>query len=383
MALLEVKDLVTEFPTRKGVVRAVNGVTFSVDKGEILAVVGESGSGKSVTSLSIMRLLQEPGHVAGGSITFEGRDLLALSERDMEAIRGDRISMIFQEPMTSLNPVYRVGDQIVEAIQTHMDMNRKDAWARAVEMLRVVGIPSPEERAHDYPHQMSGGMRQRVMIAMALSCNPELLIADEPTTALDVTIQAQILDLIYKLRDEFNMAVLLITHDLGVVSEVADRVVVMYCGQVVEEASKFELFERPLHPYTLGLLNSIPRLEDESSERLYMIRGSVPNPLEMPPGCPFSDRCDRCFDRCRKEVPALSDIPGTGRRVRCFLYDDPEQVREAVEATERAHEAERAFLQGAAEAAASDAPGDGAAAADAGEPTVSESADTTDAKEVR
>ena len=334
MALLEVKDLVTEFPTRKGIVRAVNGVTFSIDRGEILAVVGESGSGKSVTSLSIMGLLQDPGHVAGGSITFDGKDLLAASEREMEAIRGDQISMIFQEPMTSLNPVYRVGDQIVEAIQTHTDMNKKDAWARAVEMLRVVGIPSPEERARDYPHQMSGGMRQRVMIAMALSCDPKLLIADEPTTALDVTIQAEILDLIYKLRDEFDMAVMLITHDLGVVSEVADRVVVMYCGQVVEEGEKVELFDYPLHPYTLGLLRSIPRLEDEQSERLYMIKGSVPNVLDMPPGCPFSDRCDRCFDRCRKEVPELRDVPGTDRRVRCFLYDDPSEVERAI-ATQR------------------------------------------------
>ncbi len=330
MALLEVKDLVTEFPTRKGIVRAVNGVTFSIDRGEILAVVGESGSGKSVTSLSIMGLLQDPGHVASGSITFDGKDLLAASEREMEAIRGDQISMIFQEPMTSLNPVYRVGDQIVEAIQTHTDMNKKDAWARAVEMLRVVGIPSPEERARDYPHQMSGGMRQRVMIAMALSCDPKLLIADEPTTALDVTIQAQILDLIYKLRDEFNMAVMLITHDLGVVSEVADRVVVMYCGQVVEEGEKVELFDYPLHPYTLGLLRSIPRLEDEQSERLYMIKGSVPNVLDMPSGCPFSDRCDRCFDRCRKECPELRAVPGTDRRVRCFLYDDSAEVERAL-----------------------------------------------------
>ena len=359
MALLEVRDLVTEFPTRKGVVRAVNGVTFDVESGEILAVVGESGSGKSVTSLSIMRLLQDPGHVASGSITFDGEDLLAASEAEMERVRGGQISMIFQEPMTSLNPVYRVGDQIVEAIRTHSDMSKKDAWARAVEMLRVVGIPSPEERARDYPHQMSGGMRQRVMIAMALSCDPKLLIADEPTTALDVTIQAQILDLIYKLRSEFNMAVLLITHDLGVVSEVADRVVVMYCGQVVEEGEKFELFEHPLHPYTLGLLKSIPRLEDEESERLYMIRGSVPNPLEMPPGCPFSDRCDRCFERCRTEVPELTSVPGTTRRVRCFLYDDAAEVERAVVATEAAHQVkakleaeERERIEAAAAAAA-------------------------------
>lgn len=320
--LLEVKDLRTEFPTRRGIVRAVDDVTFSVDAGETVAVVGESGSGKSVTSLSIMRLLQSPGHVAGGSIVFDGQNLLALSEKEMQQVRGDKISMIFQEPMTSLNPVYTVGDQIVEAIQLHTTMNKKDAWARAVEMLRLVGIPSPEDRARDYPHQMSGGMRQRVMIAMALSCNPKLLIADEPTTALDVTIQAQILDLIYKLREDLGMGVLLITHDLGVVSEVADRVVVMYCGEVVEQAEVDELFERPLHPYTLGLLNSIPRLEEEDQQRLYVIRGQVPNPLEMPSGCPFSDRCDRCMERCRTARPQLREIEGMpGRLVRCFLFD--------------------------------------------------------------
>ena len=303
-------------------VKAVNDVTFSVDKGETVAIVGESGSGKSVTSLSIMRLLQAPGHVAGGSITFDGQDLLALSDKDMEQVRGSKISMIFQEPMTSLNPVYRVGDQIVEAIQLHTDLNKKDAWERAVEMLRVVGIPSPEDRVRDYPHQMSGGMRQRVMIAMALCCNPQLLIADEPTTALDVTIQAQILDLIYKLREEFHMGVMLITHDLGVVSEVADRVVVMYCGQVVEQAEVTELFEKPLHPYTLGLLASIPRIEDDDNERLTTIRGTVPNPLHLPTGCPFSDRCNRCTERCRQEMPQLKPVPGTDRMCRCFVVED-------------------------------------------------------------
>ena len=320
--LLEVKNLKVEFPTRAGVVKAVNDVTFSVDKGETVAIVGESGSGKSVTSLSIMRLLQAPGHVAGGSITFDGQDLLALSDKEMEQVRGSKISMIFQEPMTSLNPVYRVGDQIVEAIQLHTDLNKKDAWERAVEMLRVVGIPSPEDRVRDYPHQMSGGMRQRVMIAMALCCNPQLLIADEPTTALDVTIQAQILDLIYKLREEFHMGVMLITHDLGVVSEVADRVVVMYCGQVVEQAEVTELFEKPLHPYTLGLLASIPRIEDDDNERLTTIRGTVPNPLHLPTGCPFSDRCNRCTERCRQEMPQLKPVPGTDRMCRCFVVED-------------------------------------------------------------
>ncbi|WP_035425406.1 ABC transporter ATP-binding protein [Atopobium fossor] len=327
MALLEVKNLVTKFPTRTGVVKAVDGVSFFLNHGEILAVVGESGSGKSVTSLSIMGLLQEPGYVSGGSITFDGTDLLALTNKNMERLRGQKLAMIFQEPMTSLNPVYRVGDQIVEAIQTHMSMKKNEAWERAVEMLRVVGIPSPEDRARDYPHQMSGGMRQRVMIAMALSCNPQLLIADEPTTALDVTIQAQILDLIYKLRDDYNMAVLFITHDLGVVSEVADNVVVMYCGQVVEQAGKIALFEKPLHPYTLGLLNSIPRLEDEKSNRLYTIRGTVPNPLDMPQGCPFSDRCEKCFNRCLKERPKLMSVQGDPtRKVRCFLYDQQEAL---------------------------------------------------------
>ncbi|WP_019128049.1 ABC transporter ATP-binding protein [Enorma massiliensis] len=319
MALLEVQDLVTEFPTRAGVVRAVNGVTFSVDEGEILAVVGESGSGKSVTALSIMGLLQDPGHIAHGSITFDGRELSALSDREMEEVRGNQIGMIFQEPMTSLNPVYRVGDQIVEAILTHEKIGKKEAWERAVEMLRVVGIPSPEERAHDFPHQMSGGMRQRVMIAMALVCRPKLLIADEPTTALDVTIQAQILDLIYRLRDAYHMAVLLITHDLGVVSEVADRAVVMYCGRTVEEAPVAELFMHPHHPYTTGLLQSIPRLEDDSSERLYAIEGTVPDPLEVGEGCPFANRCAYAADRCRSELPALSPVPGEGHRsIRCF-----------------------------------------------------------------
>ena len=291
-----------------------------MDAGEILAIVGESGSGKSVTSLSVMGLLAEPGHVAGGSMEFEGKDLVHLSERDYRALRGNDMAMIFQEPMTSLNPVYRVGKQIVEAIRTHENVSKKEARERAIDMLRKVGIPSPEKRIDDYPHQMSGGMRQRVMIAMALSCNPKLLIADEPTTALDVTIQAQILDLLRRLRDDTGMAVLLITHDLGVVSETADRVVVMYCGQVVEEAEVRTLFDHPMHPYTLGLLKSIPRLEDDDSKRLYMIKGMVPNPLEMPPGCHFSDRCDSCMDICREKIPNLVDIDG--HKVRCFLYEN-------------------------------------------------------------
>ncbi len=320
--LLSVKNLSTEFPVKKGIVKAVEDVSFDVDAGEILAIVGESGSGKSVTSLSVMGLLAEPGHVAGGSMEFEGKDLVHLSERDYRALRGNDMAMIFQEPMTSLNPVYRVGKQIVEAIRTHENVSKKEARERAIDMLRKVGIPSPEKRIDDYPHQMSGGMRQRVMIAMALSCNPTLLIADEPTTALDVTIQAQILDLLRRLRDDTGMAVLLITHDLGVVSETADRVVVMYCGQVVEEAEVRTLFDHPMHPYTLGLLKSIPRLEDDDSKRLYMIKGMVPNPLEMPPGCHFSDRCDSCMDICREKIPDLVDVGG--HKVRCFLYENAE-----------------------------------------------------------
>ena len=320
--LLSVKNLSTEFPVKKGIVRAVEDVSFDVDQGEILAIVGESGSGKSVTSLSVMGLLAEPGHVAGGSMEFEGKDLVTLSEREYRELRGNDMAMIFQEPMTSLNPVYRVGKQIVEAIRTHENVSKKEARERAIDMLRKVGIPSPEKRIDDYPHQMSGGMRQRVMIAMALSCNPKLLIADEPTTALDVTIQAQILDLLRRLRDDTGRAVLLITHDLGVVSETADRVVVMYCGQVVEEAEVRTLFDHPMHPYTLGLLKSIPRLEDDDSKRLYMIKGMVPNPLEMPPGCHFSDRCDSCMDICREKIPDLVDVGG--HKVRCFLYENAE-----------------------------------------------------------
>ena len=320
MALLEVKDLVTEFPTRRGVVRAVNGVTFSIDRGEILAVVGESGSGKSVTSLSIMGLLQAPGHVAEGTITFDGKDLLAASDREMEAIRGDQISMIFQEPMTSLNPVYRVGDQIVEAIQTHTDMNKKDAWARAVEMLRVVGIPSPEERARDYPHQMSGGMRQRVMIAMALSCDPKLLIADEPTTALDVTIQAQILDLLRSLKDKINSSIILVTHDLGVVAEMADYVVVMYAGRIVEKGTAEEIFDHPAHPYTIGLMASKP-VVGKKVERLYSIPGKVPNPVNMPDYCYFKDRCELCVKACSGEYPHMVRLSPT-HEVSCYRYYD-------------------------------------------------------------
>ena len=318
--LLEVKNLETEFKVKRGLVKAVNGVSFEIEKGEILAVVGESGSGKSVTSLSIMGLIEKPGRVSGGEIIFDGKDLTKISKKEMQAIRGDKISMIFQEPMTSLNPVYRIKDQIVESILTHTKMAKKEAEDHAVEMLRLVGIPDPERRAEDYPHQMSGGMRQRVMIAMALACNPELLIADEPTTALDVTIQAQILDLINSIREKLNMSVLLITHDLGVVAETADKVVVMYCGRVVEKGSVEEIFTEPLHPYTRGLLDSIPRM-DKDVKPLYMIKGIVPDPTNLPKGCPFADRCDKCMDRCRQAMPKLVEQKA-GRAVRCFLVNE-------------------------------------------------------------
>lgn len=318
--LLEVKNLETEFKVKRGLVKAVNGVSFEIEKGEILAVVGESGSGKSVTSLSVMGLIEKPGRISKGEIIFDGKDLTKLSKKEMQAIRGDRISMIFQEPMTSLNPVYRIKDQIMESILTHTKMTKKEAEEHAVEMLRLVGIPDPERRAEDYPHQMSGGMRQRVMIAMALACNPELLIADEPTTALDVTIQAQILDLINSLREKLNMSVLLITHDLGVVSETADKVVVMYCGRVVEKGTVEDIFTDPRHPYTRGLLDSIPRM-DKDVKPLYMIKGIVPDPTNLPKGCPFADRCDRCMDKCREAMPKLVET-GEGRAVRCFLEND-------------------------------------------------------------
>jgi peptide/nickel transport system ATP-binding protein len=317
--LLEVNNLSTDFVLNKGTVHAVIDVSFTVREGEVLAIVGESGSGKSVTSLSVMGLLQAPGRVVAGEILYRRRNLLGLSQDEMRGIRGNQISMIFQEPMTSLNPVFTVEDQLTESIRTHMTLDRKAARERAVDMLRLVGIPSPEKRIKDYPHQMSGGMRQRVMTAMALSCDPQLLIADEPTTALDVTIQAQILALLGDLREKIGMAVLLVTHDLGVVAETADRVVVMYCGRVVEETSAQELFERPLHPYTLGLLRSIPTMEDvDDDEPLYMIPGMVPNPLNLPKGCAFAARCERRMDRCDREVPDLYDAEG--RKLRCFLF---------------------------------------------------------------
>jgi peptide/nickel transport system ATP-binding protein len=309
--LLQVKDLVTSFDTDAGELTAVNGVSFGVAAGQTLAIVGESGCGKSVTSLSIMGLLAKPaGTIRSGSIQFEGQELVGASQAELQNLRGNRMAMIFQEPMTSLNPAFTVGEQIIEGLMRHLPLSRAQASERALEMLQKVRIPAPEKRMNDYPHQLSGGMRQRVMIAMALSCNPKLLIADEPTTALDVTIQAQILELMRVLQEETQTAIILITHDLGVVAEVADHVVVMYAGQVVEQAPVQALFDKPQHPYTVGLLGSIPQL-DEVQDRLASIEGQVPNPLNRPAGCAFAQRCPFAQDNCKVQAPSLSEIsPG-------------------------------------------------------------------------
>ncbi|MCI8417399.1 MAG: ABC transporter ATP-binding protein [Lachnospiraceae bacterium] len=323
MSILKVKDLETHFFSKKGVAKAVDKVSFELKEGEILGIVGESGCGKSVTSLSILRLIMSPpGKIVGGEIQFEGRNLLELSEKEMTEIRGNKISMIFQEPMTSLNPLFTVGKQIMEPLMQHRGMNKRQARAEAIEMLRAVGIPSPEKRVDVYPNAMSGGMRQRVMIAMALCCHPKVLIADEPTTALDVTIQAQILELIKKLRDEMGTSILMITHDLGVVAELCDRAIVMYCGKVIESGTVEEIFKRPVHPYTKGLLQAIPKLSDDK-EKLYNIRGSVPNLRNLPKGCSFAERCDFCEQRCREEVPEESYV-SEGHMVRCFRNEGRE-----------------------------------------------------------
>jgi oligopeptide/dipeptide ABC transporter ATP-binding protein len=319
--LLQVRDLVTSFQVEEGSARAVDGVSFEVYPGETLGLVGESGCGKSVTALSILRLVPEPpGRIEAGSILYRGGDLLALPAGEMRRIRGNEISMVFQEPMTSLNPVFTCGEQIREAIMLHQRLGKKAARERAIEMLRKVRIPGPEQRFDEYPHQLSGGMRQRVMIAMALSCNPSLLIADEPTTALDVTIQAQILDLLRELQEELNMAVLMISHDLGVIAEIANRVVVMYAGTVVEEGAVEALFQSPRHPYTRGLLESLPRLE-VTRKRLAAIPGRVPSPVRRPPGCRFSNRCRFVEEpECTRKEPELEPA-GEGQRARCWKWD--------------------------------------------------------------
>lgn len=327
--LLSVKNVSTWFSTEEGVAKAVQGVTFSIKKGRTFALVGESGCGKSVTALSIMRLVSAPaGKIVSGEIIFGSRNLLSISERRMRTIRGNKIAMIFQEPMTSLNPVFTVGNQIVEAIQLHQKKNASQAWADAVEMLRKAGIADAGRRVHEYPHQMSGGMRQRVMIAMAISCKPELLIADEPTTALDVTIQAQILDLLDELQKQSGMSILLITHDLGVVAERADDVAVMYASRIAEMSDSQKLFAGPLHPYTQGLLKSLPRLGD-SAKRLLTILGTVPEPLHFPPGCKFHPRCPiGCADkRCQTVEPELRQVQ-PGRCVACWYAPGFESKRE-------------------------------------------------------
>ena len=317
--ILEVRDLCVEFQTVEGRVQAVDHLSYTLHKGEKLGIVGESGSGKSVSSLAMMQLIPNPpGRVTGGEILYKGKDLVKLSEKEMQKLRGNEISMIFQEPMTSLNPIIQCGKQIAESLRLHRGMNKKEAAEEAVRMMKAVGIANPEVRAHEYPHQMSGGMRQRVMIAMALACQPQILIADEPTTALDVTIQAQILDLIRDLNREMNAAVLFITHDLGVVSELCDTVIVMYTGHIVEQAPVRELFRDPKHPYTVGLLNAIPAITKERTP-LKTLEGVVPNPTERIEGCSFWPRCPHASERCRKEAPPVTR-PGEDRLVRCWLY---------------------------------------------------------------
>lgn len=318
--VLEVQNLKTYFYTKHRETKAVDGVSFEVRSGEILAIVGESGSGKSVTSLSVMRLVPEPhGKIVEGSILLEGKDLLAVSEKEMTGIRGKDIAMVFQEPMTSLNPVFTIGNQIAEAMMKHQGLRKSDAYKRAVELLKLTGFPRPEETVHEYPHQLSGGMRQRAMIAMAISCNPKILIADEPTTALDVTIQAQILDLMKEIQQQTHSSIMLITHDLGVVAEMADRVIVMYGGQVIEESTVERIFEIPLHPYTKGLLASMPKM-DEEVKRLEQIPGSVPPAHDFPQGCRFAPRCSHAMPQCTESIPTLTEVE-VGHKVRCFLHE--------------------------------------------------------------
>ena len=325
--LLEVKDLKVSFRTEDGLVRAVDGISFTVDEGEVVGIVGESGSGKSVTMMSVMRLINDPNAIYEGEILYKGRNLMGVSQDAMRQVRGEEIAMIFQDPMTSLNPVYTVGWQIEEQLNEHNDLNKGQARQRAIALLTQVGIPKPEQRIDDYPHQFSGGMRQRVMIALALSCNPDLLIADEPTTALDVTIQAQILELIKNLKQEFGSAVVLITHDLGVVADVADRILVMYAGRIVEEGNKEQIFYDPQHPYTWGLLGSIARLDRPRARRLTAIAGQPPSLINRPQGCSFRPRCPQAFDRCRAEDPQLTTKVGDGHLDACHLSVEDKRER--------------------------------------------------------
>lgn len=323
--LLEVKGLQTYFKTDAGIVKAVDGISFTLNKGETLGIVGESGSGKSVTNLSIMRLIPSPpGKIVGGEVLFEGKDILKLSEGDLRHLRGNDISMIFQDPMTSLNPFLRISTQMIETIRLHQNMSRKEALAKSIEMLKLVGIPAAEERIHNYPHQFSGGMRQRVMIGMALSCEAKILIADEPTTALDVTIQAQILELIQELSKKLDTAVILITHDLGVVAGMCDTVCVMYAGKIVEKAKTDDLYANPSHPYTYGLIQSVPRLDKAHDGKLFSIEGQPPNVIDLPPCCPFHPRCHKAMDICRTQYPPTKDL-GNGHEVSCWLFIDEKE----------------------------------------------------------
>ena len=321
--LLEVRNLKTEFHTQDGIVHAVNGVSFTLNEGETLGIVGESGSGKSVTMLSVLRLIPTPpGKIVDGEVLFEGRDLLKMTDDEIRQVRGNRIAMIFQDPMTSLNPVLTINQQISEALQLHLGMSKSQARERTIELLTMVGIPSAADRVDDYPHQFSGGMRQRVMIAMALACNPQILIADEPTTALDVTIQAQIIDLVKRLQQEIGMAVIWITHDLGVVAGIADRINVMYSGYIIETAPVKELYADPRHPYALGLLGSIPRLDEDRPETLYSIEGLPPDLLELPSHCPFAPRCAYVVDRCWEENPPLMPTASSNHMSACWRWED-------------------------------------------------------------
>lgn len=328
--LLEVKDLKTYFKTDNGILKAVDGVTFTVHEGETVGLVGESGCGKSVTNLSIMRLVPSPpGKVVGGEVIYRGSDIMKLSEKELRSIRGNKISMIFQDPMTSLNPYLRISTQMIETIRLHQDMTKQEARERAVTMLKLVGIPSAETRIDCYPHQFSGGMRQRVMIAMALSCNAELLIADEPTTALDVTIQAQILELIKSICERFKTAVILITHDLGVVAGMCDKVCVMYAGRIVESAPTDELYEKPSHPYTRGLIASVPKMDGKKEEKLFSIEGQPPNVIDLPPCCPFHPRCDKTCEVCRHAYPPVKEV-GKDHFVACWLNCSEEERQAAL-----------------------------------------------------
>lgn len=324
--VLQVKGLQTYFKTDDGMVKAVDDVSFNLKKGQTLGIVGESGSGKSVTNLSIMRLIPSPpGRIVGGEIIFEGKDILKMNNNELRNLRGNKISMIFQDPMTCLNPFLRVSTQLIETIRLHQGLNKKEAKAKAIEMLNKVGIPAPERRVDNYPHQFSGGMRQRVMIAMALSCNPEILIADEPTTALDVTIQAQILELMQKLAADFGTSTILITHDLGVVAGMCDEVCVMYAGKIVERASNDDIFDDPKHPYTQGLIKSVPRMDDEKGGKLFSIEGQPPNVIDLPDCCPFHPRCSRIMEICKSKYPKQILLDEGARSVSCWLYKDEEE----------------------------------------------------------